>query len=234
MGLYPAEFAARIKERGIVWFAVVSTLKEAKIAAAAGAGCHRCSRDGGGRPSRLVRRGECGTGVGRPLLVASGNRRCGSSSGCRNRRDCRRSRRCGRVRAGASAVQIGTRFLRCPEAEIPPAWAEAIGRTAPEDTVLSRVFSGRAGRSVSTAYVRAATAKGALKPAPYPVQRGLTAAMRSAAVQEGDIERMRPGQDNLQLSGTAVPPQNLSKSSGKEPKTFWGRLPESPKLGPPI
>src|SRR5581483_973010 len=79
---------------------------------------------------------------------------------------------------GASAVQIGTGFLRCPEAGIHPAWAEAIGRTLPEDTVVSRVFSGRAGRSIATGYVLAATAPEAPAPAPYPVQRGLTAPIR--------------------------------------------------------
>src|SRR6185503_10421165 len=50
---------------------------------------------------------------------------------------------------GASAAQIGTGFLRCPEAKIPPAWADALGRTAPENTMVSRAFSGRAGRSVA-------------------------------------------------------------------------------------
>jgi NAD(P)H-dependent flavin oxidoreductase YrpB (nitropropane dioxygenase family) len=76
---------------------------------------------------------------------------------------------------GASAAQIGTGFLRCPEAKIHPAWATALGETAPEDMMVSRVFSGGAGRSIATNYVRAATAEGAPSPAPYPVQRGLTA-----------------------------------------------------------
>jgi nitronate monooxygenase len=92
---------------------------------------------------------------------------------------------------GASAAQIGTGFLRCPEAQIAPAWADAIGRTLPEETTVSRVFSGRAGRSIATAYVRAATAPEAPRPAPYPVQRGLTTAMRDVGIKAGDIERIQ-------------------------------------------
>jgi len=57
--------------------------------------------------------------------------------------------------------------------------------------VVSRVFSGRAGRSLVTKYVHAATARTAPTPAPYPVQRGLTAGMRAEAQKVGDIERMQ-------------------------------------------
>src|SRR5206468_501169 len=79
----------------------------------------------------------------------------------------------------------------CPEAGIHPAWAGALAHTLPEDTRVSRVFSGRAGRSIATRYVLAATAPDAPAPAPYPVQRGLTAAMRGAAEKEGDVHRMQ-------------------------------------------
>src|SRR5204863_333806 len=37
MGLYPAGFVARMKQRGIIWFANISTVAEAKAAQAAGA-----------------------------------------------------------------------------------------------------------------------------------------------------------------------------------------------------
>src|SRR5262249_45216647 len=86
---------------------------------------------------------------------------------------------------------IGTGFLRCPEANLPPAWADALGRAAPEGTMLSRAFSGRAGRAIATDYARAAAAPAAPSPAPYPVQRALTAPMRTAATKAGDIERMQ-------------------------------------------
>jgi nitronate monooxygenase len=92
---------------------------------------------------------------------------------------------------GASAAQIGTAFLVCPEAKIHPAWAKALLAAAPGDTIVSRVFSGRAGRSLATKYVRAATGPTAPTPAPYPIQRGLTAAMRAEALTAGDIERMQ-------------------------------------------
>ena len=92
---------------------------------------------------------------------------------------------------GVAAAQVGTGFLRCPEAKLPSAWRDALGRTLPEDTRVTRAFSGRAGRSLATAYVRAAAAPDAPTPAPYPAQRGLTQAMREDALRADDVERMQ-------------------------------------------
>jgi nitronate monooxygenase len=92
---------------------------------------------------------------------------------------------------GASAVQIGTGFLRTPEAKMPPAYADRLARTEAHETMITRAFSGRPGRSAATAYVRAASESDAPRPAPYPVQRGLTAAMRAAALKSGDADRLQ-------------------------------------------
>jgi nitronate monooxygenase len=86
-------------------------------------------------------------------------------------------------------VQIGTGLLRAPEAKTHPAYADRLARTEAHDTILTRAFSGRPGRSVATDYVRAALT--GPPPAPYPVQRGLTSRMRESARKTGDPERMQ-------------------------------------------
>jgi nitronate monooxygenase len=111
---------------------------------------------------------------------------------------------------GASGVQIGTGFLRCPEAGIAPVWAEALAHTAPEGTQLTRAFSGRAGRSLATDYVRAAGAAEAPLPAPYPVQRGLTTAMRALAAREGDLRAMQAWAGQGAALALAEPAQTLT------------------------
>jgi len=100
---------------------------------------------------------------------------------------------------------VGTGFLRTPEAGIAPAWADAIGRTAPEDTRITRAFSGRAGRSIHTAYVQAAAAPGAPAPAPYPVQRGLTAALRQHGTQANEVDRMQAWAGQAAALAPALP-----------------------------
>jgi nitronate monooxygenase len=191
MGLYPAMMVRRIKEKGITWFANVSTVEEARAAEAAGAdvivvqgaeaGGHRGCFD-----ARLAERQQVGLFSLVPAVVDAVKVPVVATGGIADGRGVAAA-----LMLGASAAQIGTGFLRTPEAKTHPAWANALAGTAPEDTVVSRVFSGRAGRSIATNYVKAAIEPDAPSPAPYPVQRGLTALMRGTAQKEGDVHRMQ-------------------------------------------
>jgi nitronate monooxygenase len=191
MGLYPPAFVTELKARGIAWFANVTTVAEAKAAEAAGAdaivaqgmeaGGHRGCAD-----ARLAEAQLVGLFALLPAVVDAVRVPVVATGGIADPRGVAAA-----FILGASAVQIGTGFLRCTESNIHPAWAEALARTPPEGTMLTRAFSGRAGRSIATDYVRAAAAAAAPQPAPYPIQRGLTAAMRQAAQHSGDVQRMQ-------------------------------------------
>ena len=191
MGLYPSEFVSRLKARDITWFANVSTVAEARAAEAAGADVivAQGMEAGGHRGCFDAARGEqemVGLFALLPAVIDAVQLPVVATGGIADGRGVAAA-----LLLGASAAQVGTGFLRCPEAKIHPAWAAALADTPPEGTAVSRAFSGRAGRSIATDYVRAATAPGAPLPAPYPVQRGLTAVLREAGGKAGDVHRMQ-------------------------------------------
>jgi nitronate monooxygenase len=191
MGLYPEAVVGRMKAAGVRWWANATTVAEARAAEAAGAdvvvaqgmeaGGHRGTFDPARAAETMV-----GTFALVPAMADAVSVPVVAAGGIADARGVAAA-----MVLGASAVAVGTGFLRCPEAGLPAAWADAIGRTMPEDTLVTAAFSGKPGRSVATAYARAAGASDAPAPAPYPVQRGLTQAMRDAAVREGDLDRMQ-------------------------------------------
>ena len=191
MGLYPPAFVAELKARRILWIATVTTVVEAKAAEEAGAdlivaqgmeaGGHRGAFHPDQAEIQMV-----GLMALLPQVVDAVSVPVIAAGGIADARGIAAA-----LVLGASAVQIGTGFLRTPEAKTPPVYSQRLARTEAHDTMITRYFSGRPGRSVTTAYVRAANAPDAPPPAPYPVQRGLTRAMREAARTAGDADRMQ-------------------------------------------
>ncbi len=191
MGLYPADFVAAMKARGIAWFATVTTVAEAKAAEAAGADVVVAQgMEAGGHRGRFeaayAERDAVGLFALLPAVVDAVRIPVVATGGIADARGVAAA-----LALGASAAQVGTGFLRCPEAGLNPAWSAGIAATPPEGTTVTRAFSGRAGRSIATDYARQAAEADAPAPAPYPVQRALTQALRDAATKAGDLQHMQ-------------------------------------------
>lgn len=226
MGLFPPAFVQRCKQENIPWWATATTVAEAVAAEAAGADAIivQGAEAGGHRGCFDHRVGEAqqvglmsllptvADAVRVPIIAAGG---IADDRGV-----------AAALFLGASAVQCGTAFLVADEAGIPGAWRKAIAQTPPEGTRITRAFSGRPGRSIHTAYVRAAADGAAPAPAPYPIQRHLTAAMRLQAVANDDLDAGMQAWAGQSASLTAPLPAREIMSR------LWDRVPE--QLGWPM
>ncbi len=89
--------------------------------------------------------------------------------------------------AGARAAQIGTAFLRCPEAGTSAVHRAALATAQP--TALTRAFTGKPARAIVNRFMRE---HGDVAPPAYPELHHVTAPLRRAGRERGD-----PGAVNL-------------------------------------
>ena len=144
-GLPPADAVERIKKGGTVVISSATTVAEARELEARGAdaiiaqgyeaGGHRgtfTTNEGAGLIGTMALVPQIVDAVHIPVIAAGG---IADGRGI-----------AAAFALGASGAQIGTAFLGCPEAVVPPIHRAALQRAADEDTRLTRVFSGRPAR----------------------------------------------------------------------------------------
>jgi nitronate monooxygenase len=170
MGLFEPEFVRRLHDQGIAWFACATTLNDALAAQEAGADVIVAQgMEAGGHRGTFDQEDAERTDVGlfallpwfadhlRVPIVAAGG--IGDGRGV-----------AAALALGASAVQVGTALLRCPETGTKAEWAASLDGLAPEATMTTRAYSGRLARAVPTTYLKAWNEPGAPRPAPFPDQ----------------------------------------------------------------
>jgi nitronate monooxygenase len=181
-GCPPAGVVARLKAAGSAVWVTVTDADEARLAADAGAdalvvqgveaGGHRGSfadGEGAGDYGVLALLQVVAARTDLPL-VASGGIASGAAVAAV-------------LCAGARAAQIGTAFMRCPEAATAPVHRDALATTTP--TRLTRAFSGRTARGIVNRFLREHSADA---PMAYPEVHHATSPLRAAGRKAGDAD----------------------------------------------
>ncbi len=229
MGVYAPEFVAKMKAQGILWFATATTVDEARAAESAGAdaiiaqgmeaGGHRGAFRADQAESQLV-----GLIALVPQVVDAVSIPVIAAGGIADARGVAAA-----LMLGASAVMIGTGFLRATESSVHRVYSERLAATDAHSTTLTRAFTGRAGRAIVNSYVRASK-ESTVPPAPYPVQRGFTRALRDHAISTGDAERMQMWSGQAAKLAQARPAEEIVHELWKGASQFLARTAARPRL----
>ena len=183
-GCPPAEKIDALREAGVETWVTVTSPGEAAIAREAGAdalvaqgfeaGGHRASfaPDGGGEYGLLALLALLG-GPDSPMpLVASGGIATAATVAAV-------------LAAGARAAQVGTAFMRCPEAGTAAPHRDALAR--PAATRITRAFTGKPARAIENRFL---VEHEESAPSAYPELHHVTAPVRAASRERGDSEAL--------------------------------------------
>ena len=124
---------------------------------------------------------------------------------------------------GASAVQMGTAFLGCPEMSVLAAWRESLLRARAEDTTVTKALSGRPARGIRNRYIEEVEALDETL-LPYPAQYSVSRDLRKSGAERDDPDFMSmwAGQ-GVQLI-RSMPVADLMQDLVNESQALIGRL----------
>ena len=183
-GVLPAAALAAIKARGMFVMGTATTVEEAITLARAGvdAVVTQGSEAGGHRGTFLgdFDSGMVGTLALIPQVADAVRVPVVASGGIMDGRGVAAA-----LVLGAAAAQMGTAFLTCEEAGVPPAYKDAILAAREDGTRTTRAFSGRPARGIVNRFMREVDAGDVL---PFPLQNALTRPLRTAAARANRAE----------------------------------------------
>ena len=117
---------------------------------------------------------------------------------------------------GASAVQIGTAYLFCPEARVPPLHLDALMNAADDDTMITNVFTGRPARGVANRLMLEVGPMASTAPN-FPLASSTVAPLRSKTELAGskDFMNLWSGQA-ARLAHRRMPAKEMTRALASE------------------
>lgn len=183
-GVLSPKYIAKLKENGTVLIGMATNLAEAKQLVAAGydsvvaqgyeAGGHRGTFEIDTYPKGcniglLTLLQECLQHLSVPVIAAGGI--------------TTKEQVCALLGMGAFAVQVGTAFLVAKEAGTNASYRKALLKATAEDTVITKVFSGRPARAIRNRFVEEIESSG-VAIQPFPIQNEMTKDIRAAGKKQ--------------------------------------------------
>jgi nitronate monooxygenase len=120
---------------------------------------------------------------------------------------------------GASAVQIGTAYLSCPESTIADPHRRALLAADERETALTNVFTGRPARGMLNRIVREVGPMSPLAPA-FPLAGGALAPLRAATEPSGSGEFMSLWAGQSAAFNRPVPAAQLTRELAEEARSL--------------
>ena len=180
----------KAEEHGVLVITMVTTVEEAKVAEEAGVAAvvAQGSEAGGHRSTFSLEKHPNGAQVGTmslvPQVVDAVSIPVIAAGGISDGRGLVAS-----LALGASAVQIGTRFLSAAESGAPAIYKQALFNSNEESTVITKSFSGRPARGIKNRFIEEFE-KAGTPPLPFPSQNTITKTIRTAAAKSNNPDFM--------------------------------------------
>ncbi|MGE0282077.1 MAG: NAD(P)H-dependent flavin oxidoreductase [Rhizobiaceae bacterium] len=124
---------------------------------------------------------------------------------------------------GASAVQIGTAYLFCPEAKISPIHRTALHNAWDDDTTLTRVFTGRPARGIVNRIMREVGPMSDVPPA-FPLAGGALMPLRAKSEPAGSGDFMSLWSGQAMRLGRDMPAGELTRRLADEAQALLRKL----------
>ena len=120
---------------------------------------------------------------------------------------------------GASAVQLGTAYLFCPESTIAEPHREALLGAEAHQTALTNVFTGRPARGIVNRIMREVGPMSPLAPA-FPLAGGAVAPLRTASEPTGSADFMSLWSGQSAALSRPFPAGQLTKRLAEEARAL--------------
>ena len=124
---------------------------------------------------------------------------------------------------GASAVQLGTAFLTCPESAAHPLYRRALNEARDDQTRITHAFSGRPARGLENRYLREMAGHEAIYP-DFPILNTLTGPLRKASAKGNNTDFMSLWSGQSAVMSRNLPASELIQLLVKETESVLDRL----------